>query len=68
MGLGSDASEFIEPEMSSTKMQCAAAREGLSAAATVMQRSLPDAQHLRVTSWQGGKSAENWGAIELMCC
>ncbi len=57
-GLGREASEVMEPDMSSTTIQCAGKRLGLSLAATVRQRSLPDEKHSRVTSWQAAKSAE----------
>ncbi len=58
LGSGREASEFMEPEMSSTKMQCVGLREGRSAAAMVTHKSFPFAQQLMVTSWQGGRSAE----------
>ncbi len=42
-GLGSDASEFMDPEMSRTTMQWMGRRSGLSFAAIVKQASAPDA-------------------------
>jgi hypothetical protein len=58
LGLGSDASEFMDPETSITMMQWMGRRSGLSFAAMVKQASAPDAWHSRVTSWHGRRSAE----------
>ena len=57
--LGSDASDSMEPDISSTKMQCAGPRAGLSLAEIETHKSLPEAKHSRATSEQRGKSEEN---------
>jgi hypothetical protein len=58
LALGRDASDSIEPEISSTKIQCAGPRTGLSFAERETHRSLPEAKHSRVTSVHRGKSEE----------
>ena len=63
--MGRDASEFMEPEISSTRIKCEGLRVARSWAVMVTHISLPEAKQLSATSGQAGKSAEK---LMLMMC